>query len=221
MIRLFCGYDEREAIGFHVFVASVMQHASQPVQIVALDSRGLPDVGSNAFTLSRFLVPWLCDFKGRAIFCDASDMLMCDDIARLDALFDPECAVQVVQHETYRTRHRIKYVGTSMQCPNLDYPRKNWASVMLMNCEHAAWAGVDPTWLSSDAMKPVQFLDLKWVQNIGALPDRWNRLVDEGRPVEGAALLHWTAGIPAFPHYHSAPGADLWRSQRDRMLEIP
>jgi hypothetical protein len=33
-------------------------------------------------------------------------------------------------------------------------------------------------------------------------------------------VLHWTAGIPAFPHYAKAPGAEAWFAERDRMLEI-
>lgn len=217
MIRLFCGFDAREAIGFHVFVASVLERATVPVSVHALHSNGLPQ-GSNAFTYSRFLVPWLCEFKGLAIFADASDQLMLADIAELDALFDPTFAVQCVQHATYKTRHPIKYRGTSMQCPNLNYPRKNWSSLMLINCEHESWRGFDPSYIDSE--RGVDLLSLRAHDPIGSLPDRWNRLVDEGHPTEGAAVLHWTAGIPAFPNYANAPGADHWRKQRNKMLEI-
>jgi hypothetical protein len=56
--------------------------------------------------------------------------------------------------------------------------------------------------------------------NVGALPDKWNRIVDEGDAVAGASLLHWTAGLPAFPHYENAPGAELWVCARDKMLAI-
>lgn len=218
MIRLFVGYDSREAIGFHVFVASVLEHASVPVAIHALDSKGMP-AGSNAFTYSRFLVPWLCGFKGHAIFLDGSDMLMLSDIAELDALFDPAFAVQVVKHAKYTTTHPIKYRGTSMQCPNRDYARKNWASGMVINCEHGAhkmWPGG----VKSNA--GVGTLQFDWLPDneIGSLPSRWNVLADEGQETEGAAVLHWTAGIPAFPHYKNAPGAALWHAAREQMLEV-
>jgi len=226
MIRLFCGYDEREAIGFHVFVHSVLEHASQPVQIVPLAARGMPQ-GSNAFTYSRFLVPYLCDYKGHAIFVDASDMLMLADVAELDALFDPQYAVQCVQHPTYKTRHPIKYRGTSMQCPNRDYARKNWASVMLLNCEHPYWHAIDPK--SLELVASVALLKLGGLRadgkegprEIGALPDKWNRIVDEGQPVDGAAVLHYTAGIPAFHSYRDTPGAEHWLRTADRMVELP
>lgn len=217
MIRLFAGYDRREAVGFHVFLSSVLDRASVPVCIHALDAKGLPE-GTNGFTFSRFLVPWLCGFKGRAIFADACDMLMMADIAELDALFDPSKAVQVVRQD-YKTRHPIKYRGTEMECPNRDYDRKNWASLMIVNCEHPAWQGMTPERVREFAAVPTQLLGLRWIPDeaIGFLPDAWNRLVDEGQDTEGAALLHWTAGIPAFKHYADAPGADAWRRQKRAM----
>lgn len=217
MIHIFCGYDSREAIGWHVFVHSVLARTSAPVATHRLDACGLPQ-GTNAFTLSRFLVPWIMGFRGHAVFADAADMLILADIAELDALFDPALAVQLVRHD-YRTRNPVKYLGTSMQCPNRDYLRKNWASLMLINCEHPAWRACTPASLAS--MPMIDALQLRHIDDaaIGTLPDRWNRLVDEGQDVDGAALLHWTAGIPAFPHYRSAPGADLWFAERDAMLE--
>lgn len=219
MIKLFCGYDRREAVGFHVFVSSVLDRASVPVSIYPLDSKGLPE-GSNAFTFSRFIVPYLCGFKGRAIFADACDMLMLQDIAELDSLFDPSKALQCVQHE-YKTRNPIKYIGTDMCSPNVDYPRKNWASLMLINCEHPSWHSMTPQVAAELASNPTHLLRMKRLEDryIGALPDKWNRLVDEGHAKEGAALCHWTAGIPYFKHYKDAPGAELWRDQWVEILE--
>jgi len=219
VIRLFCGYDQREAIGFHVFTASVLRLASAPVAITPLAAMGLP-VGSNDFTLSRFLVPSLCGFEGFAVFADACDMLMAADIAELWALRDGAKAVQVVNHG-YRTRNPVKYIGTSMQCPNLDYPRKNWASLMLINCGHPAWRGITAERIA--AAGPMQMLQLRWLDDadIGVLPERWNRLVDEGQPVEDAAVLHWTAGVPAFPHYSHAPGAAHWHAELAALQELP
>lgn len=215
MIHLFCGYDERESIGFSVFAHSVIARASQPVALVPLASMGLP-TGTNAFTLSRFLVPSLMGFKGHAIFADASDMLCLADIADLDALFDPRFAVQVVQHPDYQTRHPRKYVGTGMEADNRNYPRKNWASLMLFNCEHHLWIGLDRSSVAKyPTLSMLQLMGLDTI--VGALPPAWNVLVDEGQDPAGAKLLHWTAGIPAFTHYRNAPAADLWQFERDDM----
>jgi len=216
VINLFCGYEAREALGFHVFVSSVLARASKLVNIVPLAAEGMPQ-GSNAFTVSRFLVPYLMGFKGHAIFADASDMLMLGDVAELDALFDDRFAVQVVKHPTYRTRHPRKYVGTALETINTDYPRKNWASLMLINCAHPAWSEDTPDQLRALGVLPCLQLSGLNDHEIGALPDCWNRLADEGHAVEGANLLHWTAGIPGFAEYRDAPGADLWHAERRRM----
>lgn len=218
IVRLFAGFDPRESIGFAVFSDSVLEHASAPVAIVALDSKGLP-VGTNAFTYSRFLVPWLCGYEGHAIFMDGSDMLMLGDIAELDALFDAQYAVQVVKHADYVTRHPRKYAGTTMECSNSVYSRKNWMSCAIFRCDHPVWRAITPDTLARAAGCSLLQLNPVADEHIGALPDEWNRLADEGQPVAGAKVLHFTAGIPAFPAYANSPGADQWFAARDRMME--
>lgn len=211
MINLFCGFDKRESDGFSVFTHSVITRATQPVSIVPLSSMGMQQ-GSNAFTLSRFMVPWLMGYSGHAIFCDASDMLMLEDIAELDSLFDPQYAIQVVKHPDYKTRHRTKYRGTDMECPNSDYSRKNWASVFICNAAAPEWQQIEDKLYDMD---PLTLLQLRFIPDdaIGELPDKWNRLVDEGQPVEGSAIRHFTAGFPGFKHYADAPGADAWHAE--------
>lgn len=216
MIRLFGGYDQREAPGYHTFCASVIARASQPVSITPLSSLGLPE-GSNTFTRSRFLVPWLCGFQGHAIFADASDMLMLADVAELDAMFDDGFAVQVVKHPDYESAHARKYIGTEMECEQSNYIRKNWASLMIFNCAHPAWQGSDPEEIAMfSAMELLQF---QFVMNhdIGALPAEWNVLIDEGQPREGAKLLHWTAGLPTFRHYRNARASADWFAEFNAM----
>jgi hypothetical protein len=219
MLNLFAGYDKREAAGYHTFCASVIERASQPVSITPLAAMGLPE-GSNTFTRSRFLVPFLMGFKGHAIFCDACDMLMLGDIAELDALFDPAFAVQVVKHPDYRSEHERKYVGTEMECAQSNYSRKNWASVMLVNCEHKAWQNRTPGDVAdADTLPLLQFSAFDdW--EIGALPPEWNVLIDEGQPREGAKLLHWTAGIPTFKHYRNARASADWFAEFNSMAGV-
>lgn len=215
MIRLFCGYDYREAIGLSVFIQSVLAHASEPVAVTPLSDLGVGG-GSNAFTASRFLIPFLCSYEGWAIFVDGSDMVVQDDIYRLLFLADARYAVQVVKHD-YKTRHALKYRFSEMECPNLDYPRKNWASVMLINCGHPQWQKVTPEFVVSRPQRDLlQFKHLT-DEAIGEIPPRWNVLVDEGQAHDNAAILHWTAGIPAFPHYKDSPCADVWREYRNQL----
>lgn len=209
MIDLFCGYDEREAIGFHVFAQSVIKRATQPLSLRPLASMGLPH-GSNTFTLSRFLVPYLMNFKGHAIFVDACDMLMLGDVAELDSLFDQAYAAQVVKHPDYQSAHERKYVGTEMECQQSNYTRKNWASCMLINCEHVGWSEFTPERIArTPALQLLQLHNLL-DEEIGALPAAWNILIDEGQERQGAKVLHWTAGLPTFAHYRNARASADW-----------
>jgi hypothetical protein len=198
MIDLFCGYDKREAVGFHTFCASVMERASKTVSIHPLAAMGLPE-GSNSFTISRFLVPYLMGFRGRAIFADACDMLMLADVAELDSLFDAKYAVQVVKHGDYTSQHERKYIGTEMECDQSNYSRKNWASLMMINCEHSAWFAMTPKMLSM--ADPIDLLQFKLFEDkeIGSLPSEWNVLIDEGPRRQGASLDCRAADVQALP----------------------
>jgi hypothetical protein len=214
MLNLFCGYDQREAPGYHVFCASVLHRASIAVAFTPLHSRGRAE-GSNAFTMSRFMVPWLMGYKGRAVFADAADMVCLEDVRKLQDIMEAMSAdksVLVVPH-AYKTRNRVKYIGTPMESPNTDYPRKNWASLMVINCEHPAWREAHPDNLTAVHMG--HYLELRHLpdESIGRLEDRWNVLVDEGQDPHRAAILHWTAGIPGFEYYKDALCADIWRRE--------
>src|SRR5256885_16075164 len=87
MIRVFIGFDQREAVAYHVCSQSIIEHASLPVAIHPLHKGMLKDFdgqrdGSNAFTFSRYLVPYLCDFTGWAIWLDG-DMVVDFVISKL------------------------------------------------------------------------------------------------------------------------------------------
>lgn len=217
-VNLFCGFDQRESVGFHVFVSSVLKRSRKPVAIHAMASMGLPQ-GSNAFSLSRFLVPWMMGFKGHAIFVDSADMVMLGDVAELDKLFDPKFAVQVVKHPDYTSQHERKYIGTDMECAQSNYSRKNWASVMVLNCEHSGWFGLTPKAIelktSMQLLQLQDFLD----SEIGELPKEWNVLVDEGQELKGAKILHWSAGLPTFRHYRNARASQDWHNEFDSMTQ--
>lgn len=216
-IRIFAGYDKREAVGFAVFVQSVIERASRPVSITPLAAEGMP-TGSNAFTMSRFLTPWLCGFQGHAIFLDGSDMLCEGDVAELDALYNPFFAVQCVKHPDYETRHPRKYVGTPMECDNRNYHCKNWASTLIFNNEHKAWAGMTPERLAERSALSCLQLATCLDDEIGELPREWNVLADEGQETEGAKLLHFTAGLPLWPAYRNTPGAREWLAVHSRIM---
>ena len=213
MLNIFCGYDERESVGYHIFCQSVLSRSSIPVAFTPLQSNGMRQ-GTNAFTTSRFSVPALMGYKGRAVFADAADMVMlCDAKELQDELNKIEGAVGVVKHN-YITKNPIKYIGTDLESPNTNYPRKNWASFMLINCEHPAWQKITPEYLQiADRMYDLLQLSFIDDSDIQEIDNSWNRIVDEDQPLDGAKIVHWTAGIPGFKHYQYAVGADIWQGE--------
>lgn len=84
MIRVFIGVDRRQFVAANVLAHSIERNASQPVAITKLYRDTLPvkRLGLTEFTYTRYLVPWLCDYEGTAIFMDA-DMLCLGDVAKL------------------------------------------------------------------------------------------------------------------------------------------
>lgn len=222
MLRIFAGFDQREAEGYHVFCQSVLEWASMPVSITPLT--GQQRDGTNRFTYERFLVPYYCNFKGVALFVDGSDMLFRQDPADLFAEFHPGYCVQVVKHN-YTTKHPRKYLGTVMESDNADYPRKNWSSVMLWNCEAEENYGLTPDYISRSPGAHLHRFG--WLQDsdIGSLEPEWNYLVGEddrlSKLMSEPKLLHYTLGIPSISAYSDCEYAREWFRTRDRMLERP
>jgi lipopolysaccharide biosynthesis glycosyltransferase len=216
MIPIFIGYDPREAVAYHVCSNSIVRQVSQPVSLNPLALRNLGFYvekhtdGSNHFIYSRFLVPHLMEHRGWAIFMDG-DMLLRDDITRLWELRDPSKAVMVVKHD-YQTRMTEKYLGSK----NENYPRKNWSSVVLWNCEHPANRALTPEFVQSAT--GAQLHRFTWLDDelIGELPKVWNWLPDEFGANPEAKLLHFTLGTPCFHEFATTPMADEWH--RERML---
>lgn len=216
MIRLFIGFDPREAVAFHTFAQSVLEHASQPVSFTPLVLQALPGYqethkdGSNTFIYSRFLTPYLCGFEGWAIFADG-DMICRADIAELWEQRDPGKAVQVVQHD-YQTKASTKYLGNK----NQNYPRKNWSSVVMWNCGHPKHRVLVPEFVMKQTGAYLH--RFSWLDDaeIGALAREWNWLTTEYEDNYDAKLLHYTLGTPCFKDYWSADMADEWHAAHQR-----
>ena len=73
---------------------------------------------STEFSFTRFLVPYLVDYQGWAIFMD-NDMVCLDDIAKLWALRDDRYAVMCVQHD-----HQPKETTKFLNQPQTTYEKK-------------------------------------------------------------------------------------------------
>ena len=210
MINLYVGYDEREAIAYHVFCHSVIKNTSLPVKITPLVLSQLKEFNethqdrSNDFVYSRFLTPYLNEFDGWAIFADG-DMICQADLKELIGMADPNKALMVVKHD-YQTKASIKYLGNI----NENYPRKNWSSVILWNCSHPKHKILTPEFVSNQTGKFLHRFSWLDDNDIGELPVEWNWLACEYEKNTDAKLIHYTLGSPCFKDYRDTDMAEIW-----------
>jgi lipopolysaccharide biosynthesis glycosyltransferase len=192
VIPIIVGFDQREAIAYHVFCQSAIEKATSPLCFIPL-------------AMNNLTAPYLRDYSGWAIYVDG-DMVVTEDIKKLWDLRDPSKAVMVVKHD-YKTKAEIKYLGN----PNQNYPRKNWSSVILWNCAHPKNRVLDPAFIQEHDGK---FLHrFSWLDDaeIGALPKEWNWLAIEYPDNPAAKLVHYTLGTPCFEKYRNSAMTDLWQ----------
>lgn len=221
-VKIFTGFDQREAIGWHVFAQSVIERIDQPVEIIPLSERmgkklGVGTDGTNVFTKLRFLVPYLCGFKGTALWVDGADMLALSDLTEIWEKQNSWHGVKVVKHH-YQTKHPRKYVGTSLEADNLDYEQKNWSSLIWWRCDYLPHQQLTPHFIQAQTG---QFLHrFQWMpqDRIGELEGDWNHLVGE-QEASKAKIAHYTLGIPGFTHYSSTEYADQWKKTLQNVCE--
>jgi hypothetical protein len=211
LIHVFLGYDSRQAVLYNVAQHSIIQRCSQPVAITPIKlghlervfNRDRVSIQSTEFSFSRFLTPYLRGFKGWAIFLDC-DIVVRADLAELWKLRDERYAVQCVKHDHQPTT-TVKFLGEQQT----SYNKKNWSSVMLMNCAKC-------TALTPDYVNTASGLELhqyKWLDSddlIGELPRDWNFLVEYYKHDEAAKLIHFTEGGPYYEATRNVDFADEW-----------
>ena len=219
IVDIVVGFDQREAVAYHTFTQSVIEKSTVPVRFLPLSINSLSDYnekhkdGSNDFIYSRFLVPHLMSFKGWAIYADG-DMVCLEDIKKLWDLRDKNYAIQVVKHN-YKTKIEEKYWGNK----NENYPRKNWSSLILWNCEHEAHKILSPDFIEKQSGA---FLHrFSWIKDeeIGELEKEWNWLALEYEEKKDINLIHYTIGTPCFKEYSDKSLSSFWKKSFTNMLD--
>jgi len=221
MIKVFIGYDAREAVTFSVLSHSIHIRASEPVciaplmlsQLKGIFTRERHPLQSTDFSFTRFLTPYLCDYTGWAIFMDC-DIMALDDIAKLWNLRDDRYAVQVVKHK-HVPKETVKFLNE----PQSKYEKKNWSSVMLFN--NAKCRALTPDYVNTAS--GLELHQFKWLGNddlIGELPHRWNHLVGYDAPRRDAALVHHTSGGPYYQELRDCEYAAEWNEELRKTMRV-
>lgn len=215
-LRIFIGFDSKEAVAYHVLASSILRRASIPVALIPLTRQSLGrtytrprgQTEATEFSLTRFLVPYLSGYQGHSVFMDC-DMVCLVDILDvwLEVLANPGKAVYCCQHD-YIPKALTKFDGHEQT----KYPRKNWSSFIVW--DNAKCKALTPEYVNTAT--GLQLHRFQWTtdEQIGSLPLEWNHLVDEYEPNPAAKVLHFTNGGPWNVEGLSlGPEADLWRAE--------
>lgn len=189
-MRVFVGFDHRQPLAYTVARSSIERHSASRLQVEPLRLDWLPMTrrGLTEFTYSRFLIPWLCDYRGWALFVDA-DVIARADVHELMDLADPSAAVSVVKGPQ----------------------RFEWPSVMLFRCDNFRCRVLTPDYIDRPANA---LFTLDWAgDRVGELPREWNHLVGYQPYNADVKLIHFTAGIPCWPETVRSDYADLWQEE--------
>ncbi len=167
--RIYIGWDRREPEAYDVAEFSLKRRTSIPLAVMpikldelrarSLYHRDQDPLASTEFTYSRFLTPALAGYRGWALFCDC-DFLWLDDVAGLVEYTRVPKAVYCVQHD-YRPTETTKMDGAAQTV----YPRKNWSSLMLFNCDHPAARSLTPEVVNRESGAYLH--RMQWVERRG------------------------------------------------------
>jgi lipopolysaccharide biosynthesis glycosyltransferase len=161
-------------------------------------------LASTEFTYTRFLVPYLNNYKGKALFCD-SDFIWDCCVSEAFNYLKEEQAVACVKHD-YTPHSHMKMGGLQQTV----YPRKNWSSLMVFNCEHPSTRKL--TVESVNTESPAWLHRMLWANDneIGEIPYQYNYLVGYYESND-AKVFHFTDGGPWHPGYENVEYGYHWR----------
>lgn len=174
---------------------SVERYGSRDVVVrgLFLDKLPIKRQGATEFTYSRFLVPWLCNFEGWAMFCDEDQVVTADVSELFEYCMDSPFASVYV---------------------NKKQPQFEWPSVMVFNC--AQCEALTPEYIEDEDNL---LFDFDWANQIGDFPDEWNHFVGDASPRSDAKLYHFSRGIPWWRECRGYFEDSIWWDAYNAMIK--
>jgi hypothetical protein len=136
IIRVFVGVDRSQLLAVPVLEYSIKRHTDAKVEVIPMLDLPVPapkdprNGQRTGFSYSRFCIPKLAGYKGKAIYMDA-DMMVFSDIRELWNI-PFESAKVVIQQELKLEEQTTAKVGAPKK-------RIKQCAVMLLNCEQLDW----------------------------------------------------------------------------------
>ena len=210
-MRVFCGLDESQIVAARVLEYSIRKHVSGPVRFYPMLNLPTPvpkdprNRGRTGFSFSRFHIPKLAGYRGKALYVDA-DMQVFGDLAEL---------------------WEIPFDGAKVMCTRQDEPPEQWKSssafksgrqmsVMLLDCSRLDWdideivGGLDEgRYTYQQLMFDLCVVEPDEIND--NIPPEWNHL-EHSEPGK-TKLLHYTV-VPTQPWKNDkSPLRALWEPE--------
>ena len=193
LVRVFVGADRSQALAVDVLAYSIRRHTDMKVDVVSMADVILPEPqdirqGSRTnFSFTRFAIPALCNYQGRAIYMDA-DMQVFKDIRGLwEVPFEGREKIQILEDIPEEFQPKEGQLGAPSR-------RKKQSSVMVLDCSKLNWvaediiSGLEGRYTYDELLSEICILE---PDEIGwRVPWVWNSLETY---IEGTtALTHYT-----------------------------
>lgn len=217
LIRVYVGVDRSQLLAVPVLEYSIKRHTTAPVEVIPMLDLPVPvpkdprNGQRTGFSFSRFCIPKLAGYRGKAIYMDA-DMIVFKDIRELWNI-PLDGAKIVIQEE-------VKYQDVTTQKAGAPKQRKKQCAVMLLDCGRLDW-DVESIVAGMDAEK----YDYEQLMYEMCILDESE--VKYGVPFEWNSLEHWDAST-CLLHYTDVytqpwtavgnPHGGVWFSEVRRML---
>ena len=136
VIRVYVGSDRSQALAVPVLEHSIKRHTNAKVEVIPMLDLPVPvpkdprNGQRTGFSFSRFCIPKLAGYQGKAIYMDA-DMLVFQDIRELWDIPFGEAKV-VIQKE-------VKHEDVTLKKEGAPKKRKKQCAVMLLDCGRLDW----------------------------------------------------------------------------------
>lgn len=216
-VRVFVGADRSQALAVPVLAHSIRRHTSAHVQVIPMLDLPVPQPQDprnrqrTGFSFSRFCIPALAGYQGKAIYLDA-DMLVFGDILELWHLPMGDARV-LVQKE-------VKFNDVTTQKPGAPHQRMIQSAVMVLDCSRLDWS-IEKIVSDMDAGRYnyeqlVYEMCILEAADIGAtVPFEWNSLEHHDAATR---LLHYTDMYTQPWAFSGHPLGHFWLEEVRRML---
>ncbi len=219
-VRVYVGADRSQLLAVKVLEHSIQRHTKLPVTVHAMVDLPVrvPQDPLNwqrtGFSFSRFCIPELANYQGKALYLDA-DMLVFADIADLWNI-PFEGAKVIIQSDLAAAQQQTN------QKKGAPEKRVKQCAVMLLDCDRLTWKITDiiDSLDQGDYDYEKLMYDLCILEESEiryAIPFRWNSL-EYYQPSE-TALLHYTDMATQPWVYAQNEYGDLWLEEVRLMLK--